>query len=209
MDAKLKYKAKKIKIVFFDIDDTLRVKDTGYIPDSIKTVFKQLKEKRILTGIASGRGIFGVVPELKALQPDFFVTLNGSYVEDKRGNVVVQHAIPKEMVEAYIAWTKEVGIDFGLVGSHEAALSTRTPLIDEAIDIVYPNLPIQPDFYQNHNIYQMWTFEDVGDSLQLPKELEETSTIGSLASAFIRCSSNKWFKSIWSCDSCGASRVEA
>ena len=69
MDAKLKYKAKKIKIVFFDIDDTLRVKDTGYIPDSIKTVFKQLKEKRILTGIASGRGIFGVVPERKALQP--------------------------------------------------------------------------------------------------------------------------------------------
>ena len=76
MDAKLKYKAKKIKIIFFDIDDTLRVKDTGYIPESIKTVFKQLKEKGILTGIASGRGIFGVVPELKALQPDFFVTLN-------------------------------------------------------------------------------------------------------------------------------------
>ena len=35
MDAKLKYKAKKIKIVFFDIDDTLRVKDTGYMPASI------------------------------------------------------------------------------------------------------------------------------------------------------------------------------
>ena len=54
MDAKLKYKSKKIKIVFFDIDDTLRVKATGYIPESIKTVFKQLKEKGILTGIASG-----------------------------------------------------------------------------------------------------------------------------------------------------------
>ena len=199
MDAKLKYKAKKIKIVFFDIDDTLRVKDTGYIPDSIKTVFKQLKEKRILTGIASGRGIFGVVPELKALQPDFFVTLNGSYMEDKAGKVIAQTPIDRNLVETYIAWTKEVGIDFGLVGSHEAALSTRTPLIDEAIDIVYPNLPIQPDFYQDHNIYQMWTFEDVGDSLQLPKELEE----------HLRCSSNKWFKSIWSCDSCGASRVEA
>ena len=33
MDAKLKYKSKKIKIVFFDIDDTLRVKATGYIPE--------------------------------------------------------------------------------------------------------------------------------------------------------------------------------
>ena len=88
MDAKLKYRAKKIKIVFFDIDDTLRVKDTGFIPDSIQTVFKQLKDKGILTGIASGRGMFGVVPELRALQPDFFVTLNGAYANADRKSVV-------------------------------------------------------------------------------------------------------------------------
>lgn len=45
MDAKLKYKAKKIKMVFFDIDDTLRVKNTGYMPESIQMVFKELKKK--------------------------------------------------------------------------------------------------------------------------------------------------------------------
>ena len=50
MDAKLRYKAKKIKIVFFDIDDTLRNSKTGFIPASIPTVFKQLREKGILTG---------------------------------------------------------------------------------------------------------------------------------------------------------------
>ena len=42
MDAKLKYKSKKIKIVFFDIDDTLRVKATGYIPESIKLTLASL-----------------------------------------------------------------------------------------------------------------------------------------------------------------------
>ena len=47
MDAKLRYKAKKIKIVFFDIDDTLRVKDTGYMPASVREVFRSLKEKGI------------------------------------------------------------------------------------------------------------------------------------------------------------------
>lgn len=52
MDAKLRYKAKKIKIVFFDIDDTLRNSKTGFIPTTIPTVFKQLREKGILTGIA-------------------------------------------------------------------------------------------------------------------------------------------------------------
>ena len=71
MDAKLRYKAKKIKIVFFDIDDTLRNSKTGFIPASIPTVFKQLREKGILTGIASGRGIFGVVPEIRELNLTF------------------------------------------------------------------------------------------------------------------------------------------
>ena len=45
MDAKLRYKAKKIKVVFFDIDDTLRNSKTGFITASIPTVFKKLLEK--------------------------------------------------------------------------------------------------------------------------------------------------------------------
>ena len=173
MDAKLKYKAKKIKIVFFDIDDTLRVKDTGFIPDSIQTVFKQLKDKGILTGIASGRGMFGVVPELRALQPDFFVTLNGAYVEDSKGKVISQTVIPSDRVTSYIAWAQEEGIDYGLVGSHGAALSNRNSLISEAIDVVYPDLPVNPDFHLAKDIYQLWTFEDRGDDLQLPDTLAE------------------------------------
>lgn len=174
MDAKLRYKAKKIKIIFFDIDDTLRNSKTGFIPTSIPTVFQQLREKGILTGIATGRGIFGVVPEIKALKPDFFVTLNGAYIEDKKGNVIDSNKISKDKVESYIAWTKEVGIDYGLVGSHTAKLSTRTELISEAIDPIYPDLDVDPDFYQKEDIYQMWTFEDQGDDLTLPESLAST-----------------------------------
>ena len=174
MDAKLRYKAKKIKVIFFDIDDTLRNSKTGFIPTSIPTVFKQLREKGILTGIASGRGIFGVVPELRELKPDFFVTLNGAYIEDKKGNVIDSNKISKDKVETYIAWTKEVGIDYGLVGSHTAKLSTRTELISEAIDPIYPDLDVDPEFYEKQDIYQMWTFEDQGDDLTLPESLAST-----------------------------------
>ena len=152
MDAKLKYKAKKIKIVFFDIDDTLRTSKTGFIPATIPTVFKQVREKGILTGIASGRGIFGVVPEIRDLKPDFFVTLNGAYIEDKKGQIIYQHQIAKEDVEEYIAWTKQEGIEYGLVGSHDAKLSTRTELISEAIDPIYPNLDVDPDYHEKVEI---------------------------------------------------------
>ena len=171
MDAKLKYKAKKIKIIFFDIDDTLRTSKTGFIPATIPTVFKQLREKGILTGIASGRGIFGVVPEIRELKPDFFVTLNGAYIEDKKGKVVYQHQIDKSDVEEYVSWTKEEGIEYGLVGSHDAKLSTRTELISEAIDPIYPNLDVDPNFHEKADIYQMWTFEDKGADLHLPDSL--------------------------------------
>ena len=174
MDAKLRYKAKKIKIVFFDIDDTLRNSKTGFIPTSIPTVFQQLRDKGILTGIATGRGIFGVVPEIKALKPDFFVTLNGAYIEDKKGNVIYSNKIAKDKVEEYITWTKEVGIDYGLVGSHAAKLSRRTEMISQAIDPIYPDLEVNPDFYQKEDIYQMWTFEEQGDDLVLPESLAST-----------------------------------
>ena len=174
MDAKLRYKAKKIKIIFFDIDDTLRNSKNGFIPSTIPTIFKQLREKEILTGIATGRGIFGVVPEIKALKPDFFVTLNGAYIEDKKGNVVYSNKIAKDKVEDYITWTKEVGIDYGLVGSHAAKLSRRTEMISQAIDPIYPDLEVDPDFYQKEDIYQMWTFEDQGDDLTLPESLAST-----------------------------------
>ena len=174
MDAKLRYKAKKIKIIFFDIDDTLRNSKTGFIPSTIPTAFKQLRDKGILTGIATGRGIFGVVPEIKALKPDFFVTLNGAYIEDKKGNVIYSNKIAKDKVEEYITWTKEVGIDYGLVGSHAAKLSRRTEMISQAIDPIYPNLEVDPDFYQKEDIYQMWTFEDQGDDLILPDTLAST-----------------------------------
>ena len=174
MDAKLRYKAKKIKIIFFDIDDTLRNSKTGFIPSTIPTAFKQLRDKGILTGIATGRGIFGVVPEIKALKPDFFVTLNGAYIEDKKGNVIYSNKIAKDKVEEYITWTKEVGIDYGLVGSQAAKLSRRTEMISQAIDPIYPDLEADPDFYQKEDIYQMWTFEEQGDDLVLPESLAST-----------------------------------
>ena len=174
MDAKLRYKAKKIKIIFFDIDDTLRNSKTGFVPSTIPTVFQQLREKGILTGIATGRGIFGVVPEIQELKPDFFVTLNGAYIEDKKGNVIYSNKIAKDKVEEYITWTKEVGIDYGLVGSQAAKLSRRTEMISQAIDPIYPNLEVDPDFYQKEDIYQMWTFEDQGDDLTLPESLAST-----------------------------------
>ncbi len=173
MDAKTKYKAKKIKAVFFDIDDTLRVKDTGYMPESIRYIFKSLKEKGIVTGIASGRARYGVPEEVLELEADYCIKLNGAYVKDKEKNIIFQRPIPAELVEIYKSWADQVGIHYGMAGRYEAVLSHRNDLISKAIDNIYPSLAVNPDFNQDQDIYQMWTFEEQGDALQLPEELRE------------------------------------
>ena len=132
VDAKTKYKAKKTKIVFFDIDDTLRVKKTGYIPESIKAVFKGLKEKGILTGIATGRGYYGVVEDIRDLEPDYFVTINGTYVINRKGEEIYNQPLAREVTEAFVAWCKEIGIAWGFAGKDKPVVSERSDLIDDA-----------------------------------------------------------------------------
>lgn len=171
MTAKLTYKAKKIKAVFFDIDDTLRIKATGFMPETISYVFEQLKEKGIVTGIASGRASYGVVPEIRDLKPDYFVTINGAYVEDKKGKNIFSRPIPQELVDSFVAWATEQGIGYGFVGSDKAVVSERTDIAALALDPVYGELPVEPDFHKDNAVYQMWTIEDKGDSLTLPESL--------------------------------------
>ncbi|KGR72216.1 bifunctional Cof-type HAD-IIB family hydrolase/peptidylprolyl isomerase [Streptococcus phocae subsp. salmonis] len=173
MDAKLKYKAKKIKMVFFDIDDTLRVKDTGYMPESIQRVFSQLRAKGILIGIASGRARYGVPEEIQDLDADYCVKLNGAYVKDNKKNIIFQAPIPADIVTRYKQWADEVGIYYGMAGRHEAVLSTRNDMITNTIDHVYSQLEVCPDYNHKHDVYQMWTFEDQGDVLQLPDDLAD------------------------------------
>lgn len=171
MDLKVKYKAKKIKAVFFDIDDTLRIKDTGYMPEKTSYIFDQLKSKGIITGIASGRANYGVVPEIRALQPDYLVTINGAYVENAKGDVVFSKPIAQDLVDSFVDWCHEVGIAYGFVGESRAVLSERTDLIGLAFDPVYGVMDIEPDFHKSNPVYQMWTIEPEGNQISLPDHL--------------------------------------
>lgn len=173
MDIKTKYKAKKIKAVFFDIDDTLRIKDIGYMPQSITKVFKSLKKKGILTGIASGRAIYGVVPEIRDLEPDYFVTINGTYVIDRKGEEVANLPLDKTIIESFVTWCQEIGIDYGFAGKEKPVVSARKELIDHAMIPVYGLLDVEPDFHLNNDVYHMWTFAENNSELVLPDELAQ------------------------------------
>ena len=66
----------------------------------------------------------------------------------KKVRLFINIQIEKLDVEEYISWAKQEGIEYGLVGSHDAKLSTRTDMISEAINPIYPDLDVDPDFHE-------------------------------------------------------------
>ncbi|WEG73915.1 Cof-type HAD-IIB family hydrolase [Vagococcus intermedius] len=68
-----------ISAVFFDIDGTL-IDSKGKVLDSTKHAVKAMKEAGIICGIATGRGPLAILPEIRALGFDVYVTYNGQFV---------------------------------------------------------------------------------------------------------------------------------
>ena len=79
--------AEQIKLVFFDIDETLYVKDKAYVPPSVYTAIRKLKERGIVPGIATGRarGVFPrEIDELIEQEDRKSTRLNSSYLKLSR-----------------------------------------------------------------------------------------------------------------------------
>lgn len=148
-----------IKIVFFDIDETLAIKKTHFMPLSVNQSIRLLHEKGIKVAIATGRAKFGVRDYILALGMDIFVLINGQYVE--YGNTVIHNTpMAKSDIERIIAWCDSVNIGFGLVGRDMCTLSEESKMIRDCINEIYDNVVVDRDFYKHHDVYQMWTFSE-------------------------------------------------
>ena len=80
------------KIIFFDIDQTLYIKNEQRIPDSTRIALKKLRERGIITAIATGRTI-GVLPNpirelIDECGIDMIVSINGQYVQYQQDKLV-------------------------------------------------------------------------------------------------------------------------
>lgn len=88
-----------IKAIFFDIDGTLLSYQSRQVPNSTKQALRQLKEKGILTFIATGRH----VSEMKDLpigdlEFEGYITLNGQYCFNDQG-IIYHLPIDKQDID--------------------------------------------------------------------------------------------------------------
>ena len=158
---------KKPKIIFFDIDETLAVKESQWLPETVPGAIKALKDQGIIVAIASGRALFGFPEYIMDLAPDVCVSVNGQLATTATGEIIHNHAFDAQTKADYIAWCKDSGVHYASVSKDGMAISHELPYIRDAFDVVYGTVPVDAEFHETNEIYQMYSFteEQVEDTI--------------------------------------------
>lgn len=148
------------KIIFFDIDRTLYDPDIKGIPASTIEALKKLREnKDVEIAIATGRAFYMLhnIEEIKEYI-NIFITINGQIII-KDGVTIYRNPIPKKQINHVVSMFDQHKLKYGFLGEFDETLN----IVDEkgklAFEHVNMKLPrIDPDFYKDNDIFQMWSF---------------------------------------------------
>ena len=162
--------AEQIKLVFFDIDETLYVKDKAYVPPSVYTAIRKLKENGIVPGIATGRarGVFPrVINELIEQENiDMMVTINGQH-NSYQGKVIERHPIAIAKIERLIEFFEQHRIIYAFISNDRIAVSGITPEMQAALNPITTDYVVDKQHYRQHEVYQMLAFYDASQDAQI------------------------------------------
>ncbi|QGM81143.1 Cof-type HAD-IIB family hydrolase [Otariodibacter oris] len=172
-----------IKVIFFDIDETLYYKKETRIPTSItEQVLPRLKEKGIIPAISTGR-TYGAFPD--ALKPllnekgfELFVTINGQYNLYKN-EIITQYPLTQERVSRVIQKLNTLGIEYGVVTADEIAVSKNTEQVEVSLRPIKSDYIVDPDHHLHHQVFQLLAFfeedriQDIIDADVLEDDLKE------------------------------------
>ena len=137
----------KPRIIFFDIDGTLIDMEKKRITERTLDALRRLQQNGILLAVATGRSPL-IVPKFDGVEFDVFLTYNGSYCYDRRGDIFVS-PIPPQDVQTLIqnaaalgrpvsvaGWTQLLsnGTDDDLTAYY--AIGGRAPVISDKFDEV-------------------------------------------------------------------------
>ncbi|HPX71596.1 MAG TPA: HAD-IIB family hydrolase [Acholeplasmataceae bacterium] len=142
------------KIIFFDIDNTLVDSETFKVPSETLRLLEELsKRDDYYLGIATGRG----PGRLKVISDivhffDAFVFSNGSYVT-LNGKVVYDQPIEAKRIKEVLKVAQKHDLLLGVSGLDGDALIRRQ---EEGIIDLKNEAKLEPDYYLNNQIYQVW-----------------------------------------------------
>ena len=137
----------KPRIIFFDIDGTLIDMEKKRITERTLDALRRLQQNGILLAIATGRSPL-IVPKFDGVEFDVFLTYNGSYCYDRRGDIFAS-PIPPQDVQTLIQNAAALGRPVSVAGRTQLlsngtdddltayyAIGGRAPVISDKFDEV-------------------------------------------------------------------------
>jgi Cof subfamily protein (haloacid dehalogenase superfamily) len=148
-----------IKAIFFDIDGTLVSFKTHRMPDTTREALCGLKERGVLTFVATGRHL-SVLPNLGDWVPDGYVTLNGG-VGSMNGKTLFSHPIDPRDIDTLTARmvTEELS-PFIFVGTDGMMMIRPNAQVDEMLGFVGLSKPrlVSLEDIREMEIFQLMGF---------------------------------------------------
>ncbi|MDD9147198.1 Cof-type HAD-IIB family hydrolase [Sporolactobacillus sp. CQH2019] len=163
----------EIKIVFFDIDDTLYDQDKK-IPESTAEAIEKLQRKGIITAVATGRGPFMFADLRRQLNIHTFVSYNGSYVVHEN-EPALRNPLSRPILQELEKESSEIGNRLVFLNEQTMRIDgKKNDRVEKGIASLKLNFPFpeeDPGFYKQHDIYQALLFySERDDSSYLRKE---------------------------------------
>lgn len=147
-----------LKAVFFDVDGTLLSHQTNSVPASAVRALEALREKGILSFIATGRHISMLekMQPLEGLRFDGMVTLNGQYCCSEDG-VLYHCPIEARDVAALLDYLKEHPHPCILVEADRMYINFHNALVEKVQAAIHSDLPQLGDMDRGYRvpIYQI------------------------------------------------------
>lgn len=134
---------KQVKLVVFDIDDTLLPRGKKYLSERVKQAIHQLHEYGIITIPATGRGIYNTPKEIiEVLDPPFIITINGHIILNQKHELIGEYPMRNEFVDKLqTACVKDkISLIFKYANCYHTVYESQT--FDKPAYIYYSDIPL-------------------------------------------------------------------
>lgn len=151
------------KIIFFDVDGTLRGFTEHGIRPSVYRAIEKARSKGVRCFVATGRHPLEIEEEnlLDKLEFDGYIYLNGSYCVDGSGEVLYHRPIDSSQLAKLLEMQKTRDFSILLMEADRMYIDRCTPLVEKMQKLINTRVPpIVPDLTPSldKTIYQMILF---------------------------------------------------
>lgn len=173
------------KILFFDIDGTLRGFQEKGIRPSVRTAVAKARRAGVKCFVCTGRHPLEISEEnlLDGLSFDGYIYLNGSYCVDAQGRALHRMVIDPSQLKRLIELKKSEDFSLLLMEEKRMYIDRCTPMVEHMQSLIHTRVPpVVPDLTPalERNIYQMILFG-------------EEDTLVRLMAQLPLCEATRWF----------------